>query len=100
MPRGKPFVKGKPRTGGRPKGQPNHATVEARELARELLADPQYQRKFKTRLLAGRLAPALERMLWYYAHGRPREHVEIEASGELRDALASVLGVRADDLPD
>ena len=64
---------------GRPKGVPNKVTVEARDLAQKLLTEPTYCEKFKARLLAGELAPALEAMVWHYAYGKPIERIEVDA---------------------
>jgi hypothetical protein len=38
--------------------------------------DPEYRQSLAKRLKAGRLSPAMECMLWHYAKGKPREHVE------------------------
>ena len=65
---------------GRPKGQPNKATVEAKRACAELVDDPAYRVKLKKRLLAGLLPPALETMLWHYAKGKPKEQAEIEGT--------------------
>lgn len=78
-PPGRP--KGTPKTGGRAKGTPNKATVEVREVARRLVEDPEYQDRFKRRLLAGELAPGVEQMLWAYAYGKPKETIELQGNG-------------------
>lgn len=59
---------------GRPKGVPNKATREVKELARALVEDPAYRKKLRDRLLAGK-APQIEIMLWHYAYGKPKEDV-------------------------
>jgi len=64
---------------GRPRGVPNKATAEVRELTQRWLHDPTYCEKFKARLMAGVLPPALESMVWAYAWGRPVERIEVEA---------------------
>jgi hypothetical protein len=74
--RGKPFEKGDVRA-GRPKGTPNKITIEAKELARELVENPAYRSRLKARLLKGKLAPAMETMLWHYAYGKPKETHEV-----------------------
>ena len=63
------FQPGHPKVGGRTKGTPNKATVEARDLARDLLR-PKYQERLRQRLLAGE-AGGMEALLWQYAFGRP-----------------------------
>jgi hypothetical protein len=67
---------------GRPKGLPNKATAELRAFAREVLDTPGYRRSLTRRLLKGTLAPALEQMLFFYAYGKPKDHVRIEAEVE------------------
>lgn len=80
MPRkapGKPFVKGDKRA-GRPKGRENNATVEVRELARGLTTrNAGYLARLRARLKSGKVAPAVETMLWAYAEGKPKERVEV-----------------------
>lgn len=78
-PRGKPFENGDPRA-GRPKGTPNRATTEAKEVCSALVDDPEYLEALRTRLLSGTLAPGVEALLWHYAKGKPREIVEHQAA--------------------
>jgi hypothetical protein len=61
-----------------PRGTPNKATREVRELARRLVEDADYQAKLKARLEAGQ-AGALEPLLWHYAYGKPKQPVELTA---------------------
>lgn len=61
---------------GRPKGVPNRATLDAREFCAGIVCDPAYQDALRRRALAGKLAPAIECLLWHYAHGKPNQHVE------------------------
>jgi len=63
------FQPGHKKVGGRTKGTPNKATVQARELARDLLG-PRYLARLRQRLLAGE-AGGMESLLWQYAFGRP-----------------------------
>ena len=80
-PRGKPFEKGDPRA-GRPKGVLNKVTLEIREVARSLVEDDGYRRRFKERLYEGSMAPALEALVWHYAYGKPKEtHEHTGADG-------------------
>ncbi len=72
--RGRP--KGTPKTGGRKKGTPNKATVEAKLACSEIIDDPAYRFKLLSRARAGKLAPAVECMLWHYAKGKPKETIE------------------------
>jgi hypothetical protein len=64
------------KTGGRQRGTPNRATADVREACTALVDDPEYRRGLAQRLKSGRLAPALECMLWHYAKGKPREFIE------------------------
>lgn len=85
---------------GRPPGSENRTTKEARELAARMIEDPKYLTSLRKRLLGGRLAPAVETLLWFYAKGKPVERHEIGAPGDftgtsdaelqerLKDALA------------
>ena len=77
------FEKGRAKTGGRKAGVVNQTTVEIREVARSLLEDPQYQRRLRERLLAGKCPPQIEALLFYYGYGKPRETVKVEESASL-----------------
>ena len=68
---------------GRPKGTPNKATVEARTFCASIVDDPVYQAKLRRRAIAGKLSPAIESLLWYYAKGKPKEHVDLNSDAEL-----------------
>lgn len=71
------FQKGDKRA-GRPKGRENNATIEVRELAQGLTTgNSEYIAKLKERLKTGKAAPAVETMLWAYAHGKPKDQVEL-----------------------
>lgn len=75
--------KGSHKTGGRQKGTPNKATIEAKRACAEIVDDPAYRKKLMSRARAGKLPPAVECMLWHYAKGKPKEIVEHEHSGGL-----------------
>ena len=62
---------------GRPKGVPNKATKEVKELARRLVLEPEYQQKLRHRLLKGTLPPAVESLLWHYAFGKPKDTLDL-----------------------
>ncbi len=68
---------------GRKKGVPNYATREAKLACAELIDDPVYRAKLKQRLLRGTLPSALECLIWYYAKGKPREDVTVDATLEI-----------------
>lgn len=62
--------------GGRPKGVPNKVTREIKELARALF-DEAYWERCRSRLLSGRVAPAVEAKLLAYAYGEPKQQLEV-----------------------
>jgi hypothetical protein len=76
------FQTGRPKTGGRQRGQPNKATLDIKAHARAVIEDPDYQAKLKQRLLDGS-APQLEILLHYYAYGRPRQEIDVNDEGHV-----------------
>ena len=74
---------------GRPKGVPNKVTAEARAACAELVDDPVYRERLKARLLAGRLPPALECLLWHYAKGKPKD--DLQVTGNERGPLEIIV---------
>jgi hypothetical protein len=70
--KGRPFVNGDPRA-GRPLGVQNHAKKEARQLAHELVSNPDYVEALRQRLIDGK-AGDLEKILWQYAYGEPPKY--------------------------
>src|SRR5262249_45284437 len=84
---GMPFERGHKKVGGRRAGTPNKLTGDAREVARRLLGDPDYQRSLQRRLIRGQ-APRIELHLWELAFGKPR----VEA-GEAPDGADPSAGV-------
>ena len=73
---------------GRPKGAPNKATVEVKEACQDFVADPVYRARLKGRLIAGKLAPAVECMLWHYAYGKPTEERPHRHTVDLAEILS------------
>jgi hypothetical protein len=71
------------KTGGRQKGTPNKATVEARVFCGGIIDDPAYQSKLRRRAIAGTLSPAIEALLWHYAKGKPKDYVELSTDAAL-----------------
>lgn len=66
-----PFESGHKKRGGRKLGTQNKASGEAREAARRLLDDAEYQPSLRKRLIRGE-APRIELHLWEVAYGKPR----------------------------
>ena len=64
------------KTGGRRLGSLNKATIEVKAVCAELVDDPEYRRRLGERLRAGKLSPAVECMLWYYAKGKPKDEIQ------------------------
>ena len=75
-PRGKPFRRGGPGGPGRKPGVPNRVTTDAREAAAQIVNDPTYRDNLLKRARSGELSPAVEALMWHYAHGKPREAFE------------------------
>jgi hypothetical protein len=61
---------------GRPKGTPNRVTRDAREFFVDIVNNPDYRQSLERRARAGKLAPAVECMLWFYAYGKPVQPVQ------------------------
>jgi hypothetical protein len=76
---------------GRPPGVPNKVTAEAKAACNELVDDLRYRAALKKRLIAGKLAPALETMLWYYAKGKPKERIEFGAHKSLAQLVEAAV---------
>jgi len=73
---------------GRPRGVPNKATFEVKTACAQLVEDPVYRARFRARLLAGKLPPALEAMTWHYAFGKPTEEHEHKHTVDLAELIA------------
>jgi hypothetical protein len=68
------------RRGGRQKGTPNKATTEAKAFCSSIVDSPAYQNMLRQRAIEGKLAPAVECLVWAYAKGRPVDHVKLNAT--------------------
>ena len=75
------------RGGGRAKGTPNKVTREIRELSQTLF-DEEYWIRTRTRLLSGKLAPAIEAKLLAYAYGEPKQTFDVPQLSEMAALLA------------
>ena len=68
---------------GRPRGVSNKVRRDAKALALRLVSDARYVERLQARLLSGRLGPAVETMLWFFAHGKPAEQLQVTNTTEL-----------------
>jgi len=84
------FQPGHTKRGGRKSGTPNRLSGEAREVARRLLSDAEYQRSLQKRLIRGE-AQRMELLLWTFAFGRPR--VEPDEALEGTGASAGLIQI-------
>lgn len=60
--------------------------LEIKEMARRMLAEPDYRKNLQERLINGWLAPNMEIRLWEYAYGKPMAG----ASGEEHDSMTGL----------
>jgi hypothetical protein len=81
------------RGGGRPKGVPNKATVEAKEFARSITENPDYRERIRSRALAGKLHPSIESMLWHYGHGKPADKLDVTMPEPVTTVVNKFYGV-------
>ena len=86
------FVKGQKGGPGRPKGRRSDVALAAQELADRILSSPEYIASLEARAKEGRLAPAVEQMLWHYRSGKPADKVEV--TGADQGPLQVVFGGR------
>ena len=86
------FQKGQKGGPGRPKGRVDDRVLAARELAQNILSSPAYIANLRARADEGRLAPAVEQMLWHYSGGKPPEKVEL--TGADAGPLSVIFGGR------
>jgi len=62
-------------------------------MAIAMVTDPAYLKKFRQRLLSGKINPVLERMAWEFAYGRPRQQLEIDWSESAPLSLETVRSI-------
>jgi hypothetical protein len=91
--------KGTPKSGGRKKGTPNKATVEAKAACAEIVDNPRYRKKLLAKACKGTLPPAVETMLWHYAKGKPKETVALEGDLDVSVGLRAAFAAEAYALP-
>lgn len=70
----------------------------AKNIATEIIDDPQYRQMLLLRARAGDLPPAMETMLWHYRFGKPAEHVILDLGDDLSDRTPDELNAELDSL--
>jgi hypothetical protein len=75
---------------GRPPGSANKVDKYTKATVLEMIEDPEYLHKLRKRLILGKLRPAVECMLWYYAKGKPKEMVEHSGNVSLQQELTQL----------
>lgn len=81
---------------GRPKGAKNKVSVEMKDISRRMLSSAAYRAKLVKRLESGKIAPAVECMLYHYAYGKPIEQHEHSGPGGVPLAASTfILSERA-----
>jgi hypothetical protein len=70
--------------------QPPRKKFELRKAASDMINDRKYRKHLLQALRTRRLRPAVECMLWYYAVGKPIEHVEHSGTMSLEDELRAL----------
>ena len=81
---------------GRPKGSLNRATVEIRKLSQNLTTgNPVWVASTKARLEAGKEHPGVVQTLLYYAHGKPKETLELAPNESVSELLRLALTRRS-----
>lgn len=75
---------------GRPPGVPNKATLEVKAFCNAILTDPRYVASIWRRIKADSLAGSVEQLFYYYAAGKPKETIGVEASS-LAELLAAAV---------
>jgi len=65
---------------GRAKGTPNKISVEARQLASELVTDVNYQHRLRADFRQRRVHPTIESLIWTYHLGKPTQPIAVTGS--------------------
>jgi hypothetical protein len=79
-----------------PKTNPPPKTLTVSDFCKEVLSSTQYRESLLRRIIMGELPPAIEQLLYHYAHGKPTEKVEIkDTTNQLEDMTIEQLEQRA-----
>jgi hypothetical protein len=79
---------------GRPKGSKNKKTRDEEEFCLGIVTSEPYRRNLRRRAESGRLAPAIEAMLWDRAYGKVRDTLSIDA--DIEPLIIDLLTSRAE----
>lgn len=63
---------------GRPAAPAPSEKVTAKAFCKSVIASPEYRQSILNRITLGDLPPAVECLMWHYAHGKPTEHFEVK----------------------
>lgn len=66
-------------------GATNFTRGEAQKFARSIIESKDYRDDLAARAKSGKLAPAIESMLWHYAYGKPIEQVQVQVMQGVQD---------------
>jgi hypothetical protein len=92
--RGRPFEVGNS-FGGRPKGVPNKVTQDIRQLARQLVEQPEAQARLAAGMRDGTLPVPIQIELLRHAYGVPKQSVAVEMNYATASTESLVERVRA-----
>lgn len=67
---------------GRLPGTRNKIPREVRKLCLELLEDAKYKATFLESWQERKVSPQIEAMIWAYAHGKPKETIELKTKDQ------------------
>ena len=74
------FKPGQPKLVGRKKGTPNKSTQSVGQLCRKILETHEFRQKWREYFVKtpmNRIEPKLLVLVFAYAYGKPREHIEL-----------------------
>lgn len=60
------------------KGANQHSFPEIKKIARKMLSHPEFRKNLQTKLNDLSLHPSVITTLLYYAHGKPKEELEVK----------------------
>lgn len=54
-----------------------NASATRKDFCKQILDSPEYRQSLMQRIVLGMLPPAIEQLLYYYADGKPVEHLKV-----------------------